>query len=152
MKVTKKGIVKLEKDEVRVGNFFVKREDDHIKISDLNDVFSFRASRKMAIGIWLENTWLRAMRGEDVGLDNLKTFIATKWTESSIVPDDEYIAEILRISQEALNRHPEWYGIKADASDEEHEQAAEEVKGMKEFEQAIKNLPDESKVQDGVGE
>ena len=152
MKVTKKGIVKLEKDEVRVGNFFVKREEEHIKIVDLNGVFSFRANRRMAIGIWLENTWLRAMRGEEVGIENLKTYIATMWSVFSVAPDDAYIQDALTMAQNALGRHPDWYGIKADATDEENEQAAADVKGMKEFEQAIKNLPDESKVQDGVGE
>lgn len=148
MKVTKKGIVKLEKDEVRVGNFFVKREDDHMKIADLNDVFSFRANRRMAIGIWLENTWYRAMMGEEVGVDNLKTYIATMWSVFSVAPDDAYIQDALTMAQNALGRHPEWYGIKAEATDEEHKQASDDVKGMKEFEEAIKNLPDGPEVQD----
>ena len=146
MKVTKKGIVKLDRNEVRVGNFFVKREDDHMKIVDLNEVFSFRANRRMAIGIWLENTWVRAMRGDEVGINTLKTYIATMWSVFSVAPDDDYIQDALTMAQDALGRHPEWYGIKADATDEEHEQAASDVKGMKEFEQAIKDFPDESKV------
>lgn len=61
----KDGRVKLEENELRVGNFFVKREKEHLKITDLNGVFSFRAHAKCAVGIWLDNMWIRARREND---------------------------------------------------------------------------------------
>ena len=141
MKVSKKtGKVKLEQNEVRVGNFFVKCEDDHLKIQDLNGVFSFRASRRVAIGIWLENVWSRAMNGDGDALSTLKTYVATMWSVFSVAPDDDYIADALRMAGDALGRHPEWYGIKADAAREEDSEAADDVRGMKEFEDGLKAL------------
>lgn len=138
---SKTGKVKLEPDEIRVGNFFVKREDSHIKIQDLNGVFSFRANRRMAIGIWLENMW-DAARGDEGALGSLKTYIATMWSVFSVVPDDGYVKDALKMAGEALDRHPDWYGIKKDATPEEDAEALKDVKEMKEFEEEVRNLPE----------
>ncbi len=140
MKVTKNGKVKLEKDEIRVGNFFVKREDDHMKISDLNDVLSFRANRRMAVGIWMENIWARAVNGDEDAIVTLKTYIATMWSVFSVAPDDGYIQDAITMAQAALERHPDWYGIKADSTEEEQDRATREVKEMKEFEDDLRKL------------
>ena len=141
MKVSKKGAVKLESGEIRVGNFFIKREEAHMKIQDLNGVFSFRADRRMAIGIWLENMWDGA-RGDENAVNTLKTYIATMWTLFSVVPDDGYVSDALTMADAALNRHPEWYGIRKDATPEEDAEAADEVKGVKQFEEELKNMSD----------
>ena len=143
MKYNKKtGSVKLEPLEIRVGNFFVKLEDHHVKIQDLNSVFSFRANRRMAIGIWLENMWGRARMEDESAVNTLKTYIATMWSLFSVVPDDEYVSDALGMAESALNRHPEWYGIKKDATPEEDADAADEVRGMKQFEEDIRHIPD----------
>lgn len=128
----------MERDEVRVGNFFVKREDDHMKITDLNGVFSFRAMRTIPVGIWLENIWARATNGDEGAVETLKTYIATMWSVFSVAPDDGYIKDALQMARDALNRHPEWYGIKPDATDAEHDEAASEVKEMREFEDEVR--------------
>lgn len=135
MKVTKKGI-KLEDGEIRIGNFFIKEEPktEHIKITDLNGVFSFRVWTRIPVGIWLKN--MLDMKAEDT----LKTYIATMWSVFSVAPDDEYIKDALTMADSALNRHPDWYGIRADATDEEDADALAEVKEMMEFEEEIKNL------------
>ena len=141
MKVSKKtGKVKLESDEVRVGNFFVKREDDHMKIQDLNGVFSFRASRRIAVGIWLENIWSRAMNGDEGAVNTLKTYIATMWSVFSVAPDDEYISDALEMAGSALHRHPGWYGIDESPTPEDDAEAVEEVREMKEFEAELKRI------------
>ena len=132
--------VKLDANEVRVGNFFVKREAEHIKLFDLNGVFMFRAHRRMAIGIWLENLWAMADKGDEGAKNTLKTFIATMWSVYSVVPDDEYIKDALEMAHAALDRHPEWYGIKKDATDEEHAEATQEVKEMKELESSMREM------------
>lgn len=142
MRVTKKGNVKLEQNEVRVGNFFVKCEDDHIKIQDLNGVFSFRANRRMAIGIWLENVWSRAMNGDEGGINTLKTYVATMWSVFSVAPDDEYIADALQMAGNAWDRHPEWYGGKREETDAENAEAETEVREMMEFEEEVRSMPD----------
>jgi len=138
---SKTGKVKLEPDEIRVGNFFVKREDSHIKVQDLNGVFSFRANRRMAIGIWLENMW-DAARTDENAVNTLKTYIATMWSVYSVVPDNDYVKDALEMAHAALDRHPDWYGIKKDATSEEDAEALKEVQEMKQFEEEVKNLPD----------
>lgn len=138
---SKTGKVKLEPDEIRVGNFFVKREASHIKIQDLNGVFSFRANRRMAVGIWLENMW-DAARTDEGAVNTLKTYIATMWSVYSVVPDNDYVKDALEMAHAALDRHPDWYGIKKDATPEEDAEALKEVQEMKQFEEEVKNLPD----------
>ena len=138
---SKTGKVKLEPDEIRVGNFFVKRENSHIKIQDLNGVFSFRANRRMAVGIWLENMW-DAARTDEGAVNTLKTYIATMWSVYSVVPDNDYVKDALEMAHAALDRHPDWYGIKKAATPEEDAEALKEVQEMKQFEEEVKNLPD----------
>ena len=138
---SKTGKVKLEPDEIRVGNFFVKREESHMKVQDLNGVFSFRANRRMPIGIWLENLW-DAARTDEGAVNTLKTYIATMWSVYSVVPDNDYVKDALEMAHAALERHPEWYGIKKDATPEEDAEAIKEVQEMKQFEEEVRNLPD----------
>ena len=142
MKVNKKGVAKLEANEVRVGNFFVKRESDQMKICDLNGVFRHSVSRRMPIGIWLEHVWAGASNADEKCLDTLKVYISTMWSFFSVAPDDEFINEALRIAREALERHPDWYGFNPSDGDEQNRLAAEEVKEMAEFENEVKEMGD----------
>ena len=106
------GRVKLEDNELRVGDFFVKREREHIKITDLNGVFSFRSHAKSAVGRWLDGMWERARKDDKSASRTLHTYIATMWSFHSVAPDDEYVKDALVATQNALDRHPEWYGVK----------------------------------------
>ena len=149
MKVSKKtGKVKLEANEVRVGNFFVCREENHMKIQDLNGVFHVRVMRQVAIGIWLENMWSRAVNGDEGAINTLKTYIATMWSVYSVVPDDGFITDALRSAKDSLGRHPEWYGIKADVTAEEDADALEEMEGVSEFEGDVKQVLDKIDVRE----
>ena len=151
MKVSKKtGKVRLDANEVRVGNFFIRRDENEMKLTDLNGVFHHSVNRRMPIGIWLENIWARAYNGEESALNSLKTYVATMWSFFSVAPDDDFIKDALKAAKDALGRHPDWYGVKTDATEEEDAQAANEFKEMKEFEEDIKNLDkDGEQVQNG---
>lgn len=143
MKYSKKtGKVRLEANEVRVGNFFVRRDDQEIKITDLNGVFHHSVNRRMPIGIWLENIWSRAYLGEETALVTLKTYIGAMWSLFSVAPDDEFISDVLGVCRNALERHPQWYGVKEGATGADDAKALESVKEMKEAEEEIKHLPD----------
>ncbi|MBR5414190.1 MAG: hypothetical protein IK114_14360 [Fibrobacter sp.] len=134
MKILRNNKIKLERGETRVGNFFFKIEGDHIKIQDLNGLMSFRVGRKMAVGIWLENT---LKRGEE-GHETLRTYAATVWSFLALVPDQEAVTGILKLTEEAMKRHPDWYGYKPSDDDKENAEAAQAVKEMKEFEEGVK--------------
>lgn len=110
MRVMADGRVKLEVDEVRVGDFFVKRERLHLKITDLNGVFTFRADARSAAGAWLNKMWERALMNDASAKATLHTYAATMWSFHSVVPDDQYMMGALKVTQEAIDRHPEWYG------------------------------------------
>lgn len=140
MKVGKDGKVKLEKGEVRIGNFFVKLENDHIKIQDLNSCFTFRVWTRLPIGIWLSNMYDGAISGNKGAVETLKVYISTMWSVFSVAPDDVYIKDALAMAQSALERHPDWYGAKKDATPEEEEDALKEVKEAAEFEDEMRRL------------
>lgn len=141
MKVTKNGRVKLDSRDTRVGNFVVTDEPEHIKIQDINSTYHIRISKRMPVGIWLTAL---LERGESA-LPTLKTYIAVVWSMLSVAPDDDFVQDIIKATEAALKRHPDWYGIKADATDEEHAEAAREVREMKEFEEEVKKLDDAEK-------
>lgn len=142
MKTTKDGKVKLEKGEIRVGNFFFRDEgeNEHIKVTDLNSCFTIRVLKRMPLGIWLDNM-IDLSRTDVKGSDTLKTWVSVMWSLLSVVPDDDFVKEIIKSTEDALNRHPDWYGYDKNADDDE---ALQEVKEMKEFEDAIRNLDNET--------
>ncbi len=137
MKVTRKGTVKLEKGEVRIGNFFVKDEDNHIKLQDLNGVFSHRVHKNMAIGIWLSNM-LQGGQKDPACLNSIKTYIGAMWSMFSVVPDNEFITGGIALANDCMKRHPDWYGVKLDATPEEDAEALEEVKELTELEEDLR--------------
>ena len=137
MKIGKKtGKIKLDAKDTRIGNFVVSVEPEHIKIQDINSVYIIRYSKRMPMGIWLGN--LLEM-GEE-GLNSIKTWIAVMWSLLSVSPDNELVRDILLASNDALKRHPDWYGYQMTDDDKANEEAAKEVKEMKEFEEEVKNL------------
>ena len=136
MKVTKSGRLKLGAKDTRVGNFVFTDEMEHIKVQDINSTIMVRIGKRMPLGIWLTNILGMGEKGNDT----LHTWVATVWSVLSPAPDNDYIADLLKAADEALNRHPDWYGIKADATDEEDAEAIQEVKEMTEFEEEVRSL------------
>lgn len=134
MKVKKNGTVSLERDEVRIGNFFVKVEKDHIKIQDLNSMFTHRIRKHMAISTWIENM----LEAGDGGKKSLETYVTVMWSVFSPAPDEEYMTDLVNAATATLQRHPEWYGMKKNPTEKDDEEALRAVKEMKEFEDEIK--------------
>ena len=115
MRILKSGKVKVEKGEIRVGNFFVRDEGDneHIRATDLNSCFTFRVRRVMPVGMWLTHL----IRRGDAGLGSIKTYLAVMWSVMSEIPDDEYVKALMEASRACMSRHPEWYGAKEGPKD-----------------------------------
>lgn len=112
---TKDGKIKLEKGDIRVGNFVLSVEEQHIKVQDLNKYFTLRFHKRMPVGIWLDGLIKRG----DEGKDSLKTYISVLWSVLSVAPDNEYMQDLIKAAQEGLARHPEWYGKKEDKDEKE---------------------------------
>lgn len=138
------GRAKLERGEIRVNNFFFKREAGHIKIADLNEIFTHRVSVRVPVGIWLNNIYEKARKGEETAKKTLGVYASVLWAASSVAPDDEWCDAMMIVTEDAMKRHPEWYGGKAKATPEEDAKALDEVKEMAEFEQEVKDLADKA--------
>lgn len=141
--------IKLEQGEIRIGNFFIKRElrTGHIKIQDLNSVFSFRVFVRMPIGVWLDNILTTYEKNEtpesrESAEKTLRTYIAVLWSLFSVVPDDELVNVLVDQTHAAINRHPDWYGYNKTDDEAANAEAAQEVKEMAEFEKSVGEMPE----------
>jgi len=135
MKVSKNGMAKLEAGEVRVANFFFKKEKGHIKVQDINSMFSFRVSTSLSVGMWL----MAALKRKDE--DTLHIYAATMMTLLMCVPDDDYIKDVGDAVNAAIHRHPDYYGVDAtEKSDAEQEEIVEGEKEKAEFVEQVKEM------------
>lgn len=142
MKVTN-GTLKLAANEKRLGNFVVKLEKDHVKLFDINSVFTHRADRRTPVGQFLEMAYRDMKKSEELqrGIGN---WFAVLFTVFSVVPDMEFMEEVYKASEACMKRHPEAYGASAEQpTDEEDAEIIREVKEMKEFEEDVRNMPEE---------
>ena len=121
MKINKDGKIKLEKDEIRVGNFFAKRESGHIRLTDIHGVFSVRFSTRIPAGAWLDALMLG--KGTE---ESLKAYVATLWSALSVVPDQAFLDSLFRAVKDCLERHRDWYGA-AEGGDAEDAKALAQV-------------------------
>lgn len=135
MKLTKKGKVKLEPGEVRIGNYFLRDEgeNEHIKVVDLDSCFTIRVDKRMPLGIWLSNILEMGEKGHET----LKTWCSAMWAVLSVSPDQEFVVSLVTSAVSNLERHPDWYGYDKSDDDAKNEEAAKEVKEMMEFEEEV---------------
>lgn len=124
MKITKEGKPKLEKNDFRIGNFVLSIEQQHIKVQDLNKCFTLRIRKSMPVGRWLDNF----VKMGDSGRDSIKTYIAVIWSALSVAPDNEYMQDIIKAAQGGLSRHPDWYGVKENKTNEDGQEVPDEGK------------------------
>ena len=142
MKV-KNGKIKLEPGEKRIGNFVIKDEKEHMKLFDINQVFTHRARKDVPVGMFLEDAY-KTLDDEKVK-NGIGNWIAVIFTAFSVVPDMKFLEEVYAASEACMKRQPEAYGLpKQDISDEEDAKVIEEERELSDFEKEVKNLPDES--------
>lgn len=139
----KNGKAHLEKGEVRIGNFFVKEESEHVKVTDLNAVFSFRVRKAIPVGMFIYQSLEAIRKGEDGHAKGMGNYLAVLWSLMSTVPDGEFLETAYHACEDCMKRHPEVYGLKAGEPTEEEQQKAEsEVKEMMQFEEESERLKD----------
>lgn len=137
MRVTKQNRVKLERGEKRIGNFILKREGSHMKVSDINEVFTHRVRRDVPIGMFLEDAYNEL--SEENTMRGIGNYFAFLWAVSSVVPDVQFLQDAFKVSEECMKRHPEAYGMPSvEVSDGEDQEIIREEKELKEFEEELK--------------
>lgn len=128
--IIKKNKVKLQRGDVRVGNFVYHAERDHYKLTDINGLFSVRIAGHTPMGMMM-----RAACDDPQGNDTfLHNYAAVIYNALSSIPDGEWMTEVNRASLDAVSRHREMYGIREDVSSEEDEAI---LRGVRETEEAI---------------
>lgn len=142
MKVLSDNTLKLSKNERRLGNFVIKNEENHVKIFDINEIFTYRARKNTAIGKFLEMFYEGI--NDDSMSKGLKNYISVMFAVFSAVPDMEFLDDVYKASVSCMERHPDAYGYPKEKPTEKQDDAAlEEVKGMTEFEEEVRKLSDE---------
>lgn len=121
----------------RVGNFIISEEETHIKIQDIQGVFSHRVSKIVPIGMFLKQS-LDKLSDEKVAA-GLHAYITVLWNVSCCIPDNDYLVTINEAAKTCLERHPEAYGVKSPEGQtkEDDEQA---LQAIKEDEQVRKEI------------
>lgn len=113
MKIRKDKSVKLDGNEIRINNFCFKLEPEYIRIADVSGVFSHRVNRRLPLGSWLAATYKKAALGDETARKTLGAYASVLWSASSVVPDEEWCEATMIVTEDAMKRHPEWYGAKA---------------------------------------
>lgn len=146
----KNGKLKLDAGEKRVGNFVVKDEATHMKVMDINQVFTHRADKRTPIGQFLSQCFEVLGTDESTG-KGLGNWLAVVFTAFSAVPDVQFLEEVMKASTDCMERHPEAYGAPAEpVSDEEDQKIIEEERDLAQFVEDVKNMPDEAPSQDAA--
>lgn len=143
MKVLKDGKLKLDRNDRRVGNNMVVRDDGtHMKVMDIGQVFTHRADKRTPVGQFLQGCFLKLGTDESTG-KGLANWLAVMFSVFSVVPDIEFLDDVYKASEACMKRHPEAYGLPdQNISDEKDAQIIQEEREIAEFEEQIKNLPD----------
>lgn len=131
MKV-KRGKVKLEKGDRRVGNFVYHREPAHYKLQDIGGLVSVRISNALLAGRMIAEVM------DDGGENFLHNYAASVYNVMGCVPDVEFLGELNKCVRECINRHKELYGIKDDLTEAEDAIILKEERELAEAEAEVR--------------
>lgn len=128
------GKLKLDKRDVRAGNFVFTLEPDYIKVQDISLTVTHRISRNIARGQLLG---MLLAEPEKYARD-LRNYAALMFNLLCTVPDAEFYDDIYRASVRCVNRHKDIYGIKDDITEDEDAQIVREERELHEAVEEIK--------------
>ena len=117
MKIRRNNTVKLEGREIRINNFCIKKEPGYIKIADVGGVFTHRVNTRIPVGAWLDAAYQKAVKGDEAAKKTIGVYASVLWSASAVVPDEEWCDATMIVTEDALGRHPEWYGKEPKAAD-----------------------------------
>lgn len=151
MRILKDNKLRLDKNERRIGNFVIRNEEHHVKVMDIGQIFSHRADKRTPVGLFLEGCFKALDSDESTGR-GLSNWLAVIFTAFSVVPDVEWLNTVMEASEACMKRHPEAYGMPdQDISDKEDAEVIQEERELAQFEEEVRNLPDEAPAADQTG-
>jgi len=119
MKRKNKNKVKVQKGDVRVGNFIFHNEAHFIKLSDINSLFNLRISKDTIPGRLLQGGMDGGKKGDEVRENYLHNYAAVMFNTLLCVPDNDFLAALNTAVLSSVDRHKDIYGYGEDVTDEE---------------------------------
>lgn len=111
MIVNRKGKIRLQHGDYRIGNFIFHEENEHIKVMDIAGIVSWRISTDTSIGMLVKE----ALKQKSDGW--LKSYAASIFSQLCVVPDVPFFVKHAELVNAQTAAHPEYYG-KAEPTDD----------------------------------
>ncbi len=104
MKTDRKGRIRLERGDYRVGNFVFHHEPNHIKVMAISGMTSWRVSLDTAVGM-LVAEGIKQKKDRWLGI-----YAACNFSQLCVVPDPDFLAKHAELVNAQTEAHPEFYG------------------------------------------
>lgn len=104
MKLNKKGQIRLQRGDYRVGNFIFHEEPEHIKCMDISGLVSWRVSADTSVGMLIK----MGIKEKHDGW--LKGYAASIFSQLCVVPDVPFLVKHAELINAQTAAHPEYYG------------------------------------------
>ena len=117
MKVNRKGQIRLQRGDYRVGNFIFHAEGDHVKVVASSGIASWRVSLYTAVGT------LIAEAIKEHHDPWLALYASSTFAQLCVVPDKEFFEKHAQLVNAQVDLHPEYYGKQPPTDDKEQDDA-----------------------------
>lgn len=113
MKTDRKGRIRLQKGDYRVGNFVLHKENGFIKVMATSGIVSWRISTDTTVGMLVEE----AMNEKK---DNwLAIYAAMNFSQLCTVPSPDFFRKHSELINAQVEAHPEYYGKEPPTDDKD---------------------------------
>ena len=111
MKTNKKGKIRLERGDYRVGNFIFHEENNYIKVIASSGIVSWRVSLDLSVAMLIKDA-----------IDNkrdvfLHTYASATFSQLCVVPDVNFFEKHAQLVNAQVEAHPEYYGKQKPSDD-----------------------------------
>jgi len=104
MKTNRKGKIRLQRGDYRVGNFIFHQEPGHIKVAAISGIASWRVSLDTAVGMLVSNG-IKEKQDRWLGI-----YAACVFSQLLVVTDSDFFAKHAELINAQAEAHPEFYG------------------------------------------
>lgn len=141
MKVKKDGRIKLDKLDMRVGNFVVRLEPERIRFCDIGNLAVHSIDRRTAKGEVMTMLYQQAREDEN-SKTLLQNYCAVMFNTLLTVPFNTeqedgfiYMAELQKLNEECIRRGKAVYGVEDEPSEDKEKEDIQAVKDTLEAEE-----------------
>lgn len=118
MKTTRKGQIRLQRGDYRVGNFVFHLEGNHVKVTATSGIASWRISLDTSVGMLVTNGIIEK-QDRWLGL-----YAASVFSQLMVVPDSGFFTRHAELVNAQTEAHPEFYGKTRPSDDKAEDDAA----------------------------